>query len=107
MRKLTTTLRLTISVLLGNTAISYEKGSGAYKSGNYESALCMWKTLAEQGNVNAKFNLGVSYPDGHGLPKNGDETLPTARLAMPISDATPPSSKGDERSRNSPSKTAA
>ena len=98
-------------MLLGNTAISasadYEKGSAAYKSGVYESALRVWKTLAEHENVCAQFNLGVSYPDGHGLPKNGDETLPTSRPAMPILDATPPSSKGDERSKNSPSKTDA
>ena len=111
MRKLTTTLCLTISVLLGSTAISasadYEKGSAAYKIGDYESALRVWKTLAEQGNVCAQFNLGVSHRDGQSLPKNGDETLPTSRLAMPISDATPPSSKGDERSKNSPSETAA
>ena len=85
----------------------YEKGSAAYKSGNYESTLRIWKTLAEQGNVCAQFNLGVSYRDGQGLPKNGDEILSTSRLAMPISDATPPSSRGEERSKTPPSETAA
>ncbi|MEC9077516.1 MAG: hypothetical protein VX696_00905 [Pseudomonadota bacterium] len=96
---------------LGSTAIGasadYEKGNAAYKSGDYESALRVLKTLARPGSVCAQFNLAVSYRDGQGLPRNGDETLSTSRLAMPISDATPPSSRGEERSKNSPSETAA
>ena len=110
-RKLTAALGLAIAVLLGSTGISasadYEKVSAAYKRGDYETALRVWKPLAEQGNVRAQFNLGVLYRDGQGVPKNKDRALPTSRLAMPTSDATPSSLKGDEISKNSPSETAA
>ena len=111
MRKLTAALGLTNAMLLGSTGISastdYEKVSAAYKRGDYETALRVWKPLAEQGNVRAQFSLGVLYRDGQGVPKTKDRALPTSRLAMPTSDATPPSLKGDEISKNSPSETAA
>ena len=99
MRKLTAALGLTIGVLLGSMRMS--------ASADYETALRVWKPLAEQGNVRAQFNLGVLYRDGQGVPKNKDRALPTSRLAMPTSDATPLSLKGDEISKNSPSETAA
>ena len=99
MRKLTAAHGLTIGVLLGSTGISASAITKRLGRDIQETALRVWKPLAEQGNVRAQFNLGVLYRDGQGVPKNKDRALPTSRLAMPTSDATPPSLKGDEISR--------
>ena len=65
MRKLTATLCLTLTILLGSAGMSasadFQKGLTAYKSGDFATALREWKPLAEQGNVNAQFNLGFMY----------------------------------------------
>ena len=74
MRKLTATLCLTLSVLLGSTGMSAsadsQKGAAAYKSGDYATALRKWTPLAKQGNASARYNLGQMYRRGQGVQKN-------------------------------------
>lgn len=57
MRKLTTTLCLTLTILLGNVGMSagadFQKGAAAYESGDYTTALREWTPLAKQGDANA------------------------------------------------------
>ena len=54
MRRLITTISLTIAVLLESTGVSWsadlQKGLTAYRSGDYATALREWKPLAEQGH---------------------------------------------------------
>jgi hypothetical protein len=38
--------------------------------GDYVGAVGIWRPLAEKGDVNAQYNLGVNYELGHGVPKN-------------------------------------
>jgi TPR repeat protein len=38
--------------------------------GDYVGAVAIWRPLAERGDVNAEYNLGVNYELGHGVPKN-------------------------------------
>jgi hypothetical protein len=38
--------------------------------GDYARAVAIWRPLAEKGDVNAEYNLGVNYEMGHGVPKN-------------------------------------
>ena len=68
MKNLTTTLCLTIAVLLGSAGVSesadFEKGLTAARSGDFATALREWTPLAEQGNADASFNLGVMYKRG-------------------------------------------
>ena len=85
MKKLTATLCLTITILLGTMGISvgadFQKGHEAYRSGDYATALREWKPLAENKGVfslfyskedviNAQYFLGVMYDNGQGVPKN-------------------------------------
>jgi uncharacterized protein len=55
MKKLTTTLCLTLTLLLGSVSMSwsadFQKGLTAYNSGDYATALREWKPLAEQGDA--------------------------------------------------------
>lgn len=53
---------LTASVLADNV-----KGEEAYAAGNYEVALAEFTKAADEGDINAKFNLGVMYEHGHGV----------------------------------------
>ena len=49
------------------TAQDFNKGSEAYMAGDYATALKEWKPLAEQGNANAQYNLGIMYDIGNGV----------------------------------------
>ena len=74
MRKLTTTLCLTLAVLLGSVGLSwsadFQKGLTAAQSGDFATALREWAPLAEQGRASAQFNLGQLYRKGQGVPKD-------------------------------------
>ena len=83
MRKLTGTLCLTLTILLGsvgmsaseviiedNAIASYRRGVTAYDRGDYATALREWKPLAQQGNADSQNNLGVLFLKGQGVPKH-------------------------------------
>jgi uncharacterized protein len=51
----------------------FEDGLSAAQSGDYATALRLWRPLAEQGDVVAQFNIGIAYLNGYGVPKDGAE----------------------------------
>ena len=53
----------------------FEEGMRAYKSGEYATALRELRPLAETGNANAQFNLGVMYGQGQGVAQDYDEAI--------------------------------
>ncbi len=56
-------------------AAPYEEGVVAYASGDYATALRLWRPLAEQGEAYAQHNLGVMYRDGEGVPQDYAEAV--------------------------------
>lgn len=56
---LATVLILTVAV--GASAGEYEDGVAAHRSGDYATVLRLWMPLAERGNLNAQYNLGVMH----------------------------------------------
>ena len=74
MRNLTATLCLTLAVLLGSVEMSwsvdFEKGSAAYRSGDYSTALREWEPLADQVDASAQNYLGVKHHRQQGVPQN-------------------------------------
>ena len=50
--------------------MDYSQGVKAYLSGNFKQALAVWTPLAEQGSVEAQYNLGHMYRKGQGVPQN-------------------------------------
>ncbi len=48
----------------------WDKEVTAYQNGDYATALKEWTPLAEQGDADAQYNLGVMYALGHGVPDN-------------------------------------
>ena len=48
----------------------FEKGLAAAQSGDFATALREWTPLAEQGDPDAQYNLGVMYRNGNGVPQD-------------------------------------
>ncbi len=69
---------------LGPTApawAGFDEGVAAAKRGDYATALREWRPLAEQGNANAQFNLGLIYSKGRGVPQDYAEAARWYRRA--------------------------
>lgn len=58
-----------------------QDGLAAYKRGDYATAAKDWQTLAEQGDDNAKCDIGYLYAAGQGVPRDYARTLYWWRLA--------------------------
>ena len=80
---------LLLSLLVGNPAFSadFQKGVDAYDRRDYATALREWKPLAEQGNADAQFNLGLMYEKGWGVPQDYKTAMKWYRLAAEQGDA--------------------
>ena len=91
MRKLTATLCLTLTILIESAGMSssadFQKGLTAYKSGDFATALREWQSLAEQGNVNAQFNIGFMYRGGQGVSQNYETAAKWWKLSAQQGDA--------------------
>lgn len=73
---------LAISVFGGSAgAQKFDKGSEAYESGDFATALQEWRPLAEEGDARAQYNLGLMYELGQGVPQDFTETARWYRLA--------------------------
>ena len=46
------------------------EGEKAYESGDYVTAIKEFTEAAEDGDMNAQFNLGVMYEHGHGVEQS-------------------------------------
>jgi TPR repeat protein len=83
MRNLTATICLTLAVLLGVTGCqsNNQKGANYFHSGDYASALRVWKKSAEKGNAYGQYNLGLMYAKGDGVPQDYKTALKWFTLA--------------------------
>ena len=74
MTNLTTILFLTLTLFLGSIGNSesadFQKGLTAANSGDFTTAVREWTPLAEQGNANAQYNLGIMYDKGRSVIQN-------------------------------------
>ncbi|MHC4355602.1 MAG: tetratricopeptide repeat protein [Planctomycetota bacterium] len=70
-------------LLIGNSGFSadYARGFAAYSEGDYATALAEWQPLADAGDANGQFGLGLLYANGWGVDLNDDEALKWYRLA--------------------------
>ena len=50
-------------------AADFDKGALAYQRGDYATALKEWRPLAEMGDSDAQYNLGVMYAKAQGVPQ--------------------------------------
>ena len=66
----------------------FQQGLAAYKQSDYQTAFKLWLPLAEQGNEDAQFNLGVMYDDGRGVKQDDFEAVKWFRKAAEQGDAS-------------------
>lgn len=67
---------LSLLLIAGSVvAADYETGFNAYSEGDYATALSVWTPLAEAGDKNGQFGLGLLYANGWGVDLNDDEAL--------------------------------
>ena len=59
----------------------FEAGDDAYEAGDYATAIKEFKVAAEQGHVDAQYNLGVMYQFGYGVSQNHEEAVRWYELA--------------------------
>ena len=62
-------------------AQDFQKGLAAAQAGDFATALQEWKPLAEAGNADAQYNLGIMYNNGYGVPQDQKEATKWFRLA--------------------------
>ena len=62
-------------------AQDFQKGLAAAQAGDFATALKEWTPLAEAGDVDAQYNLGIMYDNGYGVPQDYAEAVKWYRLA--------------------------
>jgi TPR repeat protein len=70
-------------VLLWPAAVLADLSGGlaAVRRGDFATAMREWRPLAEAGNADAQFNLGLMYDKGEGVPEDDAEAVKWYRLA--------------------------
>ena len=97
MKKLLTSLGMAGALALGAQpalAQDLEAGVAAYDAGDYEAALAELRPLAEQGDAEAQYNLGVMYAEGQGVAQDYGEAMRLYRLAAEQGEAQAQSNLG-------------
>lgn len=59
---------LVVGTLTACVGADFQTGSDAYRRGDYVTALENWRPLAEQGNPEAQFMVGLMYRSGEEVP---------------------------------------
>jgi TPR repeat protein len=59
----------------------FQDGVYAYQRKDYKEAIRLWKPLAEQGDADAQYNLGLMYDHGQGVPQDYKEGVRLYRLS--------------------------
>ena len=70
-----------LALLMSAEAGDFQAGFEAYGRGDFAAALHEWRPLAEQGDADAQYNLGVMYENGRGVPQNDAEAVKWYRKA--------------------------
>ena len=68
-------------------AQNFQTGNDAFEAGDYATALQEWRPIADQGDADAQFNLGLMYENGQGVPQDYAEAFKLYRLAADQGDA--------------------
>ena len=74
---------IAFALILSATSWSedFAKGQDAYFSGDYQTAMTEWQPLAEAGQVDGQFGMGLLYANGFGVDMNDELALKWYTLA--------------------------
>ena len=76
-----TALFVSVAVPGAAKAGPFDIALAAAEQGDYLTALRLWRSLAEQGDADAQYNLGVMYSNGDGVPRDYAEAMKWHRKA--------------------------
>ncbi|HLJ48233.1 MAG TPA: tetratricopeptide repeat protein [Bryobacteraceae bacterium] len=62
-------------------AADFATGLKAYEGHDYNAAFNEWKPIADSGDPNAQFNIGLMYFDGKGVPQDFEKAVEWFRRA--------------------------
>jgi TPR repeat protein len=74
------TASLVLVAMAGAVAAPFEDYLAVYNKGDYATALRLIRPLADKGNADAQYNLGVLYEKGQGVPQDYAEAMKWYRL---------------------------
>ena len=63
------------------TTVTMEAGLAAYKQRRFRKAAEIWSELAEEGDAEAQYSLGILYKDGIGVPQDHTKAIEWLRKA--------------------------
>jgi len=86
-KSLLAALVVSLSLVAPVLAGPFEEGDAAYNRGDYATALRLWLPLAEEGQVNSQYNVGLIYAKGEGVPQDYAEAVKWYRKAAGQGDA--------------------
>ncbi len=66
---------------------NWDKARDAYLEGDYATALCEWRPLAERGDAVAQYSVGRMYRSGQGVARDDKEAVKWYRRAAEQGDA--------------------
>lgn len=72
---------LGLGTLTPVTAQDFDKGKAAYKSGDYATAMRVWRALAQQGDARAQYALGRIYRSGKSVQRDSGKAAKWFQLA--------------------------
>ena len=72
----------------------FDKGLAAAQKGDFATALREWTPLAEQGNADAQYNLGLMYKKGEGVTQDYKIALKWYKLSAEQGNADAQSNLG-------------
>ena len=81
MRLIAAALAMFLVLAAGEVRAGFDEGIAAYKRWDYATALREFRVPAEQGDAEARYNLGVMYDNGQGVPQDYAETMKWYRKA--------------------------
>jgi len=90
MRRLLFILGVCAAMTAGSSSLvvaGFDEGFDAYMRGDYATALKEFRVLAEQGDADAQYNLGLMYDKGHGVAQDYKEAMKWYRKAAEQGDA--------------------
>lgn len=64
-----------LNEILRNSSMGNYKGYAEFKMAHYDNARIIWQALAQRGNAEANFNLGILYEDGLGVNQDLAQAL--------------------------------
>ena len=80
-KRLTVILAFLMTLSSSVMAQDFQKGLAAYNAGDQATALQEWTPLAEAGDADAQFTIGVMHRYGRGVPQDYKDSLKWRRLA--------------------------